>query len=94
MKIKNKFKVNKKLWSKFKTEAARKTFNDVMEQSLKNQEITTHPDTKPMKKEEWKTICWNMACYAAWSVRDEKLKKGAIVIDIKNGKVVKRRVAK
>ena len=94
MEIKNKHKVNKALWNKFKTDAAKKIFNDVMEQSLKNQGVTSHPEMPKMTKEQWHTLCWNFSCYAAWSVRNEKLEKGAVVIDMIKGKEVKRQIAK
>jgi hypothetical protein len=91
--IKNKHKVPTKLWGSFKSDAAKQTFNDVMEQSLKNQTLTVHPNTSIPQK-EWATICFNMGCYAAWLVSKNPLKKGDEVIDIKNGKeIAKRKVA-
>jgi hypothetical protein len=82
--------VPQKLWTKFK-ENGQLVYNDVMEQSLKNQELTVHPKTN-LTKEEWSTICHNMSCYAAWSVSKNKLQKGDLVIDVnKKGVEVKNR---
>jgi predicted protein tyrosine phosphatase len=96
MTVKNKHKVNQALWNKFKGDAAKKMFNDVMDQSLKNQAITTHPETPLMRDAQWRTICFNMACYAAWAVTNDALKKGAVVIDIdiKAGKETSRKIAR
>ena len=63
----NKYKVPKKMWLKFKANG-QKVFNEVMEQSFTNQTLTTHPESEGMPKEQWKTICWNISCYAAWAV--------------------------
>ena len=88
--IKNKYKVPLKMWTKFK-EAGQLIYNDVMDQSLKNQELTVHPNTY-LPKDEWATICHNMACYAVWAVSENKLKKGDTVIDINSkGKEVRSR---
>lgn len=68
--ITNKYKVPKVLWRKFRTQQARQVYNDVMEQSLKNMDITVHPAMdNAISQDEWCTICHNMACYAAFSVR-------------------------
>lgn len=92
--VTNKHKVPQELWKKFK-ESGQKVFNDVMEQSLKNQSITTHPKMPDVDitKEHWKTICWNFSCYAAWAVSKNPLKKGDEVVDIdtKSGLRVKTR---
>ena len=87
--IQNKYKVPKSLWDKFRTEQARQVYNDVMEQSLKNQAVSTHPAADYMHEDYWRTICHNMACYAAFSVSGNKITKGVIVQDFKNKKVVK-----
>jgi len=65
----NRHKVNSNLWKGFKTEEARQTFNAVYRSTLKDQQFVVHPKTK-LPKEQWRTICWNFACIAAWAVRD------------------------
>ncbi len=87
---KNKYYVPQRLWKTFKSDAAKNIFNDIMDQSLKNQAITAHPGTKKIPANGWKTICWNMACYAAWSVSKNPLKKGDEVIDITRNKEVNK----
>lgn len=69
--IKNKYKCPLSLWKKL-SEEARKVYNDVMEASLRNQNIMTHPKMEKMPKAQWDTICHNFACYAAWDA-DKKL---------------------
>ena len=90
--MRNSYNVPQKMWHTFKTDLAKQVFNDVMKQSLNNRSITVHPKQAPcLPMEHWKTICWNMACYAAWSVSKNPLKKGDDVIDIRGGKEEKRR---
>ncbi len=72
-KIVNKHKATK-IWSSFKSDAAKKMFNDVMDKSLKLQGSISHPDMVEMPHEQWQTICWNMACFAAWSVDNQVVK--------------------
>lgn len=89
--IHNKYNCHTKLWMKFKSNEAKKMYNDVMGQMLKNQSITCHPAMPKMTDDQWLTICHNASCYAAWAVRDEKLEKGNIVISITDtGKEVKK----
>lgn len=76
--IKNTYKAPVGVWSKFKSDEAKKIYNGVMKQSLTNQPQTIHPETEAIPLEQWKTICHNMACYAAWSL--EKPKK---IVEIK-----------
>ncbi len=92
--VKNKYKSPVKVWKGFKTESARQMYNDVMDQALENFSITAHPETYMLPQEEWKTICHNMACYAAWALRRQCLTKGSIVVDINRGKETQRQIAK
>jgi len=92
MKMTNKYDCPSKIWRKF-SDAAKKIYNEVMSQSLKNQDITCHPKGDEIGKDEWHTICHNFSCYAAWAFDGESLRKNDEVIDIRTstGKKVKRR---
>lgn len=94
--IKNTYKVPVKLWKKFKTDASKKLYNDVMKQMLPNQQFTIHPKTPKIPKDQWGTICHNAACYAAWSLEGDVLKKGDNVesVDMRTGKTLKVSKAK
>ena len=94
--IKNKHKVPVKLWKKFKTPASKKLYNDLMDQMLPNQQFTIHPKTPKIPAAQWGTICHNAACYAAWALEGDKLKKGDNVeyVDMRTGKTLKVQKAK
>lgn len=73
---KNKYGISdKKQWSSF-TDEAKKVYNDVMDRSLKNQHLFSHPEMPAILKEQWETICHNFAAAAAYSVSGKPLKKG------------------
>ena len=93
--IPNTHKVPAALWKKFGSDKAKKVYNDIMKQSLPNQEATIHPDTKKLSKEHWETICHNMACYAAWAIDDDPMEKGDLIeTENSKGDVVKKTKAK
>lgn len=60
---KNRFKVPKKIWSKW-TEPARKLFNE-LHLSMADQRIYTHPKAPQLPPKQWKTTAWNAAWMAA-----------------------------
>lgn len=93
---KNKYLVPKKLWKSFGKDG-KKIFNSIMDITLKNQLLYSHPKMTKMQSTQWKTICWNFSCEAAWLANKVPLpKKGSKVIDInpKTGKTVKTHVRK
>lgn len=65
-KIPNTHKLPLKLWKTLETYESKKLFNDLYKTTLKNQTVYTHPKMNKLPKEQWKTICWNMALEAAW----------------------------
>jgi hypothetical protein len=95
--IPNTYKINLKLWKSFKTDDSKKAFNNIYSKTLKNQTVVVHPHSPWLDETHWKTICWNVACLAAWEVcKEPYLEKGNIVKDIKikTGKTVKKRIIK
>lgn len=62
--IKNENRVPKKQWDKW-TENARGIFNKAYDFLYYNQPLTTHPKTKKIPSNQWKTIAWNAAWIAA-----------------------------
>lgn len=46
-------------------------FTKLYKYVLKNQELFLHPATQKLSKEEWKTIAWNSACVAVWTLQKE-----------------------
>jgi len=50
------------------TEKGKKTFMDIYAFALNDQRHVTHPDTKPIPQDQWKTIAWNFAWLAADAV--------------------------
>lgn len=86
----NKYKVTKKLWKTFKTEQAKKLYNSIMDTSLKNQMNMNHPKQVKLPSAQWRTLCHNFACTAAWALRDAHPVKGSDVhLLTSRGKVVK-----
>lgn len=65
--IKNSYRVPKKQWSKW-SEAARYMFNLHHAGMLLAQDMFLHPNTKSIPGEEWGTIAWNSAWFAANAV--------------------------
>lgn len=66
--IDNKYNIPKKLWNSFKSENAKKTFNYVFNATIDNQSNMTHLKQVILPDEQWKTLCHNFACEAAWGV--------------------------
>lgn len=69
--IKNIHKAPKTLWKTFTSNTAKRVFNETLSETKDIQEELTHPKQLIMDKEQWKTVCWNIACHAAWSVDNE-----------------------
>jgi hypothetical protein len=65
--MKNKYKVPVKLWKSFSTPFGKQVFNLVYYNTIGDQKNMTHPKMKPLTTEQWQTICWNIACTAAWA---------------------------
>lgn len=61
--IVNRYKVPKKIWSKW-TEPARRLFNE-LHKSMADQQIYTHPKAPQLPRDQWKTTAWNAAWMAA-----------------------------
>jgi len=79
-----------------RTEKARKIYNDMMAQSLKNQGIMSHPKMPILVWDYWHTLYHNFAYFATCAYQNEPLRKGDEVIDInlKTGaKIRTRKVA-
>lgn len=62
--MKNKHKVDKKVWSSW-SDQAKNAFNYCYEWFLGNQSKMAHPKAEAIKKEHWETIAWNAAWIAA-----------------------------
>lgn len=94
--IKNKYKVPVNLWKKFKTQASKKLYNDVMDQMMPNQHLTIHPKTPKIPAPQWGTLCHNAACYAVWATEGHPLKEGdnVEIVSMKTGKRLKLQKAK
>lgn len=69
--VKNVHKVPKSLWSTFTSDLSKRVFNDTLSETKDIQEELIHPEQPIMEKEQWITVCWNIACHAAWSVDNE-----------------------
>lgn len=94
--VKNKYKCPPAIWKKMRTDKARKIYNDVMAQTLKNQSIVIPPKMPVIFWEHWYTICHNFAYFAVCAYQNEPLRKGDEVVDIdlKTGaKIRTRKVA-
>jgi hypothetical protein len=92
--VKNKYNVPLKMWRKFKEHKA--LYNDIMDQMIPNQSLTTHPKTPKIPDGQWTTICHNAAVYAIWALQKQPLKKGDTVehLNMKTGKTIKLSKAK
>ncbi len=64
----NTHKVPTTMWRKFGP-MGKKMFNTMFEQSINFQSGMTHPKQTDLPQEQWRTICWNQACHAAWSLK-------------------------
>ena len=69
--VKNSNKVPKGLWKTFKTDLAKKVFNDVFDETILSQGEMTHPKQTELPQAQWQTLCWNFACHAAWATCEE-----------------------
>lgn len=63
----NLYAVQKKTWAKWTAEGKR-LFNEVYSGMIDTQGVWTHPKAAEIPHEQWKTICWNAAWWAAWFV--------------------------
>lgn len=66
--VENRYKVPVRLWKGFGLQG-QKVFNGTMDQSIKNQQFINNPKAPVIPEEQWKTICWNMSCCAAWEAK-------------------------
>ena len=66
--IENRYKVPVKLWKGFGRNG-QQVFNGTMDQTIKNQEFINDPKAPKIPEEQWKCICWNIACSAAWEAK-------------------------
>lgn len=70
MTVKNKYRVPKSQWNKWRFGSARQIFNEVYWFALGNQQLLTHPKMPLAKPDHWKTIAWNVAWIAADAALD------------------------
>lgn len=66
----NKFKVPAKLWKSF-GEIGKKVFNEVYDCTYNQTKQTNfvHPKQPILAMDQWKTLCWNFSCEAAWATK-------------------------
>ena len=69
--IPNPNKVPARLWKSF-GRMGQKVFNETYDVTYNRmaQSNMTHPKQQIMPKEQWKTLCWNFSCHAAWSTKN------------------------
>jgi hypothetical protein len=69
--VKNKYKVPVRLWKSFGI-LGQKVFNETFQVTfdMTHQTNMTHPKQIKLPKEQWKTLCWNFSCHAAWSTKN------------------------
>ncbi len=69
--IPNPNKVPARLWKSF-GRIGQKVFNETYDVTFNRmiQSNMIHPKQKVMPKEQWKTLCWNFSCHAAWSAKN------------------------
>lgn len=69
--VPNPNKVPARLWKSF-GRMGQKVFNETYDVTYNrmSQHNMIHPKQTIMSKEQWKTLCWNFACHAAWSTKN------------------------
>lgn len=68
--VPNRFMVPVRLWKSF-GENGQKVFNEVYDTVFNQtkQSNFNHPKQVELPKEQWKTLCWNFSCEAAWATK-------------------------
>jgi hypothetical protein len=62
--VRNKYNVSKKTWARWK-HPARAIFNELYGVMMKNHWVFRRPDSPPITRKAWRTVCWNAAFVAA-----------------------------
>ena len=65
--IENKYNCSKPIWRKFSNEQ-KLLWNMIMDCTLYSQKLIAHPQSPVLQHSHWETICYNIACEAAWAL--------------------------